>query len=52
MYLANDLLLKSGLKKQFRAQLDGVIEQTLDLVFDIYDAAQMYDVHIAILKVI
>lgn len=52
MYLANDLLLKPALKKQFRAHLDGVIEQTMDLVFDIYDAAKMYEVHVAILKVI
>lgn len=59
MYLANDLIQKSlklkskgTLVLNYHEAFSESIEATLDLVFDIFDATQMLEVHIAILKVI
>lgn len=59
IYLANDLIQKSVLKQtkgtlilNYQSAFDECIDQTLELVFDIFDASLMFDVHLAILKVI
>lgn len=59
MYLANDLIQKSLLKiskgscqLNYHEAFNECIEEVLDLVFDIFDQAVMFDVHFAMLKVI